>query len=128
MIDGTIPYDVRFFRSLDRMLQIEPWIERDRAMIDPLKTLGIEKGKPFDPDARTTEVLKSAAQEALALFGHRASLLSAAPCARVCSRISCRQRRRTSLTRRWVSASDATPLPGCEERYASSRENYRQNE
>ncbi len=71
VIDGTIPYDVRFFQSLDRMLQIEPWIERDRAMIDPLKTLGIEKGKPFKPDAKTTGILKSAAQEALALFDMR---------------------------------------------------------
>ncbi len=67
-VDGTIPYDVRFFQSLGRMLQIEPWIERDRAMIDPLKTLGIEKGKPFKPDAKTTDILKSAAEEALALF------------------------------------------------------------
>ena len=25
-----IPYDVRFFESLDRMVQIEPWLERDR--------------------------------------------------------------------------------------------------
>ena len=71
LVDGTIPYDVRFFRSLDRMLQIEPWIERDRAMIDPLKTLGIEKGKPFKPDAKTTEILKSAAEEAHALFDMR---------------------------------------------------------
>jgi hypothetical protein len=71
VIDGTIPYDVRFFQSLDRMMQIEPWIERDRAMIDPLKTLGIEKGKPFQPDARTTEILKSAAEEARALFDLR---------------------------------------------------------
>ena len=58
MVDGTIPYDVRFFESLDRMMQIEPWIERDRAMIDPLKTLCIEKGKPFKPDAKTTQVLE----------------------------------------------------------------------
>ena len=71
VVDGTIPYDVRFFQSLDRMVQIEPWIERDRAMIDPLKSLGIEKGKPFKPDGKTTEILKSAAEEALALFDLR---------------------------------------------------------
>ena len=45
VVDGTIPYDVRFFQSLDRMIQYEPWIERDRAMIDPLKTLGIEASR-----------------------------------------------------------------------------------
>jgi len=71
VVSGVIPYDVRFFQSLDRMVQYEPWIERDRAMIDPLKSLGIEKGKPFKPDDKTAEILKSAAQEALALFDLR---------------------------------------------------------
>ena len=48
----TIPYDMRFFESLDRMVQIEPWLTRDKVMIDMLKSIGIEKGKPFDPDAK----------------------------------------------------------------------------
>ena len=47
--DATIPYDLRFFQSLDRFVQQEPWLTRDKAMIDPLKSLGIEKGKPFNP-------------------------------------------------------------------------------
>ncbi len=68
VVDGVIPYDVRFFQSLDRIVQYEPWLERDRAMIDPLKSLGIEKGKPFKPDDKTADTLKTAAQEALALF------------------------------------------------------------
>ena len=51
MFDSTIPYDLRFFEALDRFVQREPWLERDKAMIDPLKTIGIEKGKPFKPDA-----------------------------------------------------------------------------
>ena len=68
VVSGVIPYDVHFFQSLDRMVQYEPWLERDRAMIDPLKSLGIEKGKPFKPDAKTSAILKSAAIEALALF------------------------------------------------------------
>jgi len=71
VVSGVIPYDVRFFQSLDRMVQVEPWLERDRAMIDPLKSLGIEKGKPFTPDGKTSDILKSAAQEALALFDLR---------------------------------------------------------
>ncbi|HEY6413080.1 MAG TPA: DUF1254 domain-containing protein [Edaphobacter sp.] len=61
VFDSTIPYDERFFQSLNRVVQIEPWIERDRVMIDQLKTIGIEKGKPFNPDAATTQTLKSAA-------------------------------------------------------------------
>ncbi len=71
VVSGVIPYDTRFFESLDRMVQAEPWIERDRAMIDPLRSLGIEQGKPFKPDAATTGLLESAAQEALALFDLR---------------------------------------------------------
>ncbi len=71
VVSGVIPYDVRFFQSLDRMVQSEPWIERDRAMIDPLKSLGIEKGKPFKPDEQTADILQTAAQEALALFDLR---------------------------------------------------------
>ena len=37
--------------------QNEPWIERDRAMIDPLRSIGIEKGKPFAPNAATQAIL-----------------------------------------------------------------------
>jgi hypothetical protein len=64
VFDATIPYDVRFFESLARMVESQPWLERDRAMIDPLRTLGIEKGKPFNPDDDAREIMKAAAQEA----------------------------------------------------------------
>jgi hypothetical protein len=66
--DSTIPYDLRFFQSLDRVVQIEPWLARDRLMIEMLKSIGIEKGKPFSPDAKTEAILKSAAREAHALL------------------------------------------------------------
>jgi hypothetical protein len=69
--DSTIPYDLRFFQSLDRVVQIEPWLVRDRLMIDILKSIGIEKGMPFNPDARTQDILKSAAREAHALLESR---------------------------------------------------------
>jgi hypothetical protein len=62
--DSTITYDVRFFESLNRIVQAEPWLERDKAMIDQLKSIGIEKGKPFKPDPRTRELLNDAAREA----------------------------------------------------------------
>ena len=52
---NSIPYDLHFFETLNDFVQREPWLERDKAMIDPLKTIGIEKGKPFSPDARTKE-------------------------------------------------------------------------
>ena len=64
VFDSTIPYDLRFFELLNRFVQREPWLERDKAMIDMLKTIGIEKGKPFAPDAKTKEILESAIGEA----------------------------------------------------------------
>jgi hypothetical protein len=62
--DATIIYDLRFFDSLNRIVQEEPWLERDKAMIDQLKSMGIEKGKPFNPDPGTQDVLHAAAREA----------------------------------------------------------------
>jgi hypothetical protein len=62
--DSTIPYDLRFFQSLDRFVQSEPWLTRDKAMIDQLKSIGIEKGKPFSPDKSTERILNAAAGEA----------------------------------------------------------------
>lgn len=64
LFDATIPYDIRFFESLDRVVQHEPWQTRDKVMIDLLKTLGIEKGKAFSPDARTKSILEDAIREA----------------------------------------------------------------
>jgi hypothetical protein len=64
--DSTIRYDESFFVSLDRIVQTEPWLGRDRAMIDPLRSLGIEKGKPFNPDARTKAALEAGIREAQA--------------------------------------------------------------
>jgi hypothetical protein len=64
LFDSTIRYDVSFFNSLDRIIQSEPWLERDRAMINQLRTLGIEKGKPFAPDAQTKAQLDAGINEA----------------------------------------------------------------
>jgi hypothetical protein len=71
VFDATIPYDLRFFQSLDRTVQSEPWLTRDKAMIDQLKSIGIEKGKPFNPDAKTQDILKAAAREAHAWLDAR---------------------------------------------------------
>lgn len=71
VMDATIPYDLRFFQSLNRMVQIEPWLSRDKIMIDMLKSIGIEKGKPFNPDPGTQEILNAAASEAHAWLDAR---------------------------------------------------------
>jgi hypothetical protein len=68
LYDATIPYDIRFFESLDRIVQYEPWLERDRIMIDMLRMIGIEKGKPFTPDAEMVKVLTEAAAQAHAFL------------------------------------------------------------
>ena len=47
-------------------MQTEPWLERDKAMIDTLRSLGIEKGKPFSPDEQTIRVLSGSMAEARA--------------------------------------------------------------
>lgn len=64
MFDATIPFDIRFFEALDRVVQTEPWQVRDKAMIDALKSIGIEKGKSFKPDAKARAMLEGAAREA----------------------------------------------------------------
>jgi hypothetical protein len=79
LFDSTIPYDVRFYEALDRFMQREPWIDRDRVMIDELRTIGIEKGKPFKPDEKTRQVLNDAVREAHAWLNDHYELLLATP-------------------------------------------------
>lgn len=62
--DATIPYDATFFELLNRFVQFEPWLTRDKAMIDSLKTIGIEKGKPYALDDATKRILTDAVREA----------------------------------------------------------------
>lgn len=62
--DSTIRYDASFFDNLDRVVQQEPWLARDSVMIDYLKTLGIEKGKPYSPSAGTRQQLDAGIREA----------------------------------------------------------------
>jgi hypothetical protein len=49
---NTLPvYDMTFWTDLDAVIQREPVLERDKVMMNSLAYLGIEKGKPFEPDA-----------------------------------------------------------------------------
>lgn len=68
VFDSTIPYDLRFFQALDHFVQREPWLERDKAMIDQLKSVGIEQGKPFTPDGDASKTLERSAVEAHGLL------------------------------------------------------------
>ena len=55
------PRGIDYWQCLDEVIQREPIDERDRFFHAMLKPLGIEKGKPFKPDARQTKILTEAA-------------------------------------------------------------------
>ena len=54
------PRGLAYWKRLHAIYQREPVAERDRFMVASLKFLGIEKGKPFAPDARQKELLEEA--------------------------------------------------------------------
>jgi hypothetical protein len=55
------PRGLAYWERLSQALSIEPVEDRDRFFIAMLKPLGIEKGKPFQPDARQKKILIDAA-------------------------------------------------------------------
>ncbi|MFE4500660.1 DUF1254 domain-containing protein [Rhodococcus sp. NPDC056743] len=64
IVDTTIPYDIRYFHLLHRVIQDEPWLPRDRAFAEMLAGIGIEKGKDFDPNPERVKILEDAIREA----------------------------------------------------------------
>ena len=69
--NANIPWDLRYFESLNRIVQNEPWLTRDKIMIDQLKSIGIEKGKIFSPDAKVQATLESAVRDAHAWLANK---------------------------------------------------------
>jgi hypothetical protein len=62
---NTLPtFDVDFFGLLAEAVDLEPAQEKDAVMLGMLASIGIEKGKPFEPDAKRAELLTRAAQAA----------------------------------------------------------------
>ncbi len=59
-LDGKHPRGLAFWEILNTAIQAEPVHERDRIMHDMLRPLGIEKGKPFQPDDRQKGILEEA--------------------------------------------------------------------
>jgi len=53
--------DVTFFDHINEIVQYEPNAAQDPEILGLLASIGIEKGKPFKPDARMQEILKDAA-------------------------------------------------------------------
>jgi hypothetical protein len=57
----TQPRGLAYWERLADILNREPVQERDRIMMAMLRSIGIEKGKPFKPDARQKKILTEAA-------------------------------------------------------------------
>jgi hypothetical protein len=57
---ANAPRGFAYWEKLSRWVNEEPVQERDRIMMAMLRSLGIEKGKPFRPDARMKQLLTEA--------------------------------------------------------------------
>src|SRR5215831_17059800 len=64
LFDGIARFDESFYASLAQMINEEPVLARDRAMMGLLLPLGTEKGKEFKPDAATQRILATSARDA----------------------------------------------------------------
>jgi hypothetical protein len=60
--DGMPDDGYKYWKLIAKALQEEPVAERDRAIMALAKNIGIEKGKPFKPNARMKKILKEAAK------------------------------------------------------------------
>jgi hypothetical protein len=56
------PANLDYWKYLSEVIQPEPIEARDKVMFGMLVPLGIEKGKPFNPDERQKKILAEAAQ------------------------------------------------------------------
>jgi pentatricopeptide repeat protein len=61
-IDTLPPQGLEYWARLSAVINNNPVHERDRFFMAMLKPLGIEKGKPFNPDARQRAILEDAAR------------------------------------------------------------------
>jgi hypothetical protein len=62
VLDTTPPQGIAFWERLSGYINNNPVQARDLFYMGMLKPLGIEKGKPFQPDARQRKILEEAAQ------------------------------------------------------------------
>ena len=62
LFDGIVRFDESFYTYLVQMINEEPVLERDLAMMGLLLPLGIEKGKEFKPDAAMQRILAQSAR------------------------------------------------------------------
>jgi hypothetical protein len=65
MMEGTPVMDETIFSELNEIIQEEVVEEQNKVMMGQLKQIGIQKGKPFKPDAKMKKIYAAAAPEAL---------------------------------------------------------------
>jgi hypothetical protein len=67
----TLPfYDERHFEDMHAIMSVEPVREHDKVIMGMIKSLGIEKGKPFNPDATAKRAMRQAAIDAWFYLQH----------------------------------------------------------
>lgn len=59
---ATLPHGLEFWEQLAAVIEREPVDDRDRFFVAMLRPLGIEKGKPFQPDERQRRLLAEGAR------------------------------------------------------------------
>jgi hypothetical protein len=59
--EGHQPRGIEYWKVVHQAIQLNPIEERDMAVLQGLKNLGIEKGKPFAPAAAQKKILEEAA-------------------------------------------------------------------
>jgi len=66
-IDRIPPEGLAYFNRLAEVVTTEPLTQTNEFMMGFMKSLGMEPGKPFKPDARTTKILERAAETGMAM-------------------------------------------------------------
>ena len=64
-LEMTPKLDRNIYQHIHEMINSEVVLERDKAMMGLLARIGIERGKPYNPDARLEGIFDQAAPEAL---------------------------------------------------------------
>jgi hypothetical protein len=65
VMEGTPVLDETIYSELNEIIQEEVVEDQNKSMMGLLNKIGIQKGKPFKPDAKTREIYAAAAPEAL---------------------------------------------------------------
>ncbi len=65
--DTLVPEGASAFKWMHEIISYEPAEVFGKELLGKLASLGIEKGKPFEPDARMQQIFATAAEEAVAM-------------------------------------------------------------